>query len=203
MQVEDGRPFCPSCRAPQLQVRISASHPEGLPEPFHSDGTTLTDLGVGPSHSGLPNRGIAVSAALKAGIVGVLLGIIPLIGSVLIGGLTVFFYYRSGGSPRLNAHSGSQLGACGGAVAFVISGLFTVIDIFVFHAQKESEEAMLRLMASIGADTASPGIQAGIHALFTPWGMTMSFLFGLIITVALAAIGGAIGASFFSPRTTL
>jgi hypothetical protein len=142
-----------------------------------------------------------LSATLKAGIFGVLLGIIPLLGSVLTGVLTVFLYYRGGSGTRLTARSGSRLGASGGAVAFAISGLFTIIQIFVFHAQKESEDALLRFVAAMGVDPTSAEIQTGIHVLFTPWGMTISFLFGLIFAVALAAIGGALAAAILRPRS--
>ena len=40
------------------------------------------------------NRRIAVRAALKAGVLGVFIGMIPLLGIVLTGALAVYFYRR-------------------------------------------------------------------------------------------------------------
>ncbi len=143
---------------------------------------------------------VARSAAFKAGLFGILLGMIPLIGNVLTGALAVFFYRRAGRVP-LNAGSASRLGGAAGAVAFAISSLFTIVQVFVFHAQKESEEAMLKFMASLGVDAANPDIQSSMHRLFTPSGMAVAIVFGMIVAVGLAAIGGALAAAVFRPRS--
>jgi hypothetical protein len=131
---------------------------------------------------------------VKAGILGVLLGIIPLLGSVLTGVIAVWFYRRAGGIPR-NASPGARLGAGAAALAFAISALFTAVQVFVFHAQKESEEAMIKILGNIGANLADPELQASIHRLFTPSGMVFSIVLGLIVSVALGALGGAVAAS--------
>jgi hypothetical protein len=149
---------------------------------------------------GLIDRRIAVSAAIWSGIGGVFLGIIPLLGGVLTGALAVFYYQRRARGSALTARFGSRLGASGGAVAFGISALFMVVEVFVFHDQKNSEDAMLKLAAALAGNPVSPEIQASIHSLFTPSGMAIAIVFGMIVAVALAAIGGAVAAAIFRPR---
>ena len=102
--VEDGRPFCPQCRAPQIHVQVAvpdAGVATGLnpaPDEFspaivqagHFDRPS-TKAGT---KAGTMDRGIAVRAALKAGVLGIFIGMIPFLGIVLTGALAVFFYRR-------------------------------------------------------------------------------------------------------------
>ena len=182
-----------------VKVAIGDSEPAGepgltpdgspdIPEPGHSTAT------------GTIEKRIALAAALKAGFFGVLLGMVPLVGNILTGSIAVLFYRRAGGA-SLASGPGSRLGGAAGAVAFAISAAFTVIQVFVFHAGKESEEAMLRLMKAIGVDPANPEILDSIHRLFTPSGMAIAIVFGMIIAVALAAIGGALASAVGRPRS--
>lgn len=190
--VPDGRPFCPQCRAPQVRVEIAIPAPEQNPTvgtPSVSQTATLES-----THAVIPGDRIARSAVVKAGILGVLLGFIPLLGSVLTGVLAVWFYRRAGATPG-SARPGARLGGAAAALAFAISASFTVVQVFVFHAQKESEEAMLKFLGNIGANLADPELQASLHRLFTPSGMAFSILLGLIVSAVLGAVGGAIAAS--------
>jgi hypothetical protein len=119
---------------------------------------------------------------------------IPLLGSVLTGVVAVWFYRRAGGPPR-GAGLGARLGAIAAASAFSISALFTVFQVFVFHAQQQSEETMLKFLGTMGANLSDPEILASIHRLFTPSGMILSIILGLIVAAALGAFGGAVAAS--------
>ena len=71
--------------------------------------------------AGAIDRGTAVRAAIKAGLLGVLIAIIPLLGIVLTGALAVYFYRRENGFV-LPAALGSRLGGAAGVVAFAING---------------------------------------------------------------------------------
>lgn len=155
-------------------------------------------VGSGYVSGGLDRR-VAVPAALKAGILGVLLGIIPFLGIALTGALAVFFYRRGNRIP-LSPGLGSRLGGAAGAVSFLISAAFTIVQVFVFHAYKQSEDGLLKLLTVLGVDPADSRIQAMVHELFTPSGMAISLPFGLILTVAMAAIGGAIAAAILRTR---
>jgi len=147
------------------------------------------------------DRGKAVRAALKAGVLGVFIGMIPLLGMVLTGSLAVFFYRRENRvSPP--AALGSRLGGAAGVVAFAINALMITIRIFVFHAQQEYIDAILKIAQKFGANSADPDIQASIHNLFTPSGLAITFFFGMIFSVVLASAGGALASLLNRPRNT-
>ena len=147
------------------------------------------------------DRGVAVRAALKAGVLGVFIGMIPLLGIVLTGAMAVYFYRRESRFV-LPAALGARLGGAAGVVAFAINALLITIRIFVFHAQQEYIDLLTRFAQTVGANAADPDFQATIHNLFTPSGLAITFLFGMIFTVALASVGGALASLFMRPRNT-
>ena len=87
-------------------------------------------------------------------------------------------------------------------VAFAINALLITVRIFVFHAQQEYIDSMVKVAQRFGANAADPDIQASIHNLFTPSGLALAFFFGMVVTVALAAVGGALASLFLRPRNT-
>jgi hypothetical protein len=154
-----------------------------------------------PMSGSAMDRRRAVRAALKAGVLGVFIGMIPLLGMVLTGALAVFFYHRENrGSPPTAL--GSRLGGAAGVVAFAINALMITIRIFIFHAQQEYTDAILKIAQRFGANAADPDIQASIHNLFTPSGLAITFFFGMIFTVVLASVGGGLAALILRPRNT-
>ena len=147
------------------------------------------------------DRGKAVRAALMAGVLGVFIGMIPFLGMVLTGALAVFFYRRENGVLPPTA-LGSRLGGAAGVVAFAINALMITIRVFVFHAQQDYIDALLKIAQRFGANAADPDIQASIQNLFTPSGLMITFFFGMIFTVVLASVGGALASLLLRPRNT-
>ena len=209
--VEDGRPFCPQCRAPQIHVQVASPDAEVVAGLNPGMGEFSQAIGVetglassqtrqAPSGNAM-DRGKGVRAALKAGVLGVFIGMIPVLGMVLTGALAVFFYRRENRvSPP--AALGSRLGGAAGVVAFAINALMVTIRIFIFHAQQEYIDAILKIAQKFGANASDPDIQASIHNLFTPSGLVITFFFGMIFTVVLASIGGALTSRILRPRNT-
>jgi hypothetical protein len=147
------------------------------------------------------DRSVAVRAALKAGVLGVFIWVIPLLGIVLTGALAVFFYRRENGF-TLPAALGSRLGGAAGVVAFAIRALYIAIRIFVFHAQQEYTDDFLKVAQRFGANAAAPDLQASIHSLFTPAGLAIGFFFVMIVVVVLTSVGGALASLFLRPRNS-
>jgi len=145
------------------------------------------------------DRQVAVRAALKAGVLGVFIGMIPFLGIALTGALAVFFYRRES-RLVLPAALGSRLGGAAGVVAFAINALLVTIRIFVFHAQQEYVDNILNIARKFGTNVADPDVQAGIHNLFTPSGLAITFFFGMILTLVLASAGGALASLLLRPR---
>jgi hypothetical protein len=148
---------------------------------------------------GIMDRGTVVRAALKAGVLGVFIGMIPFLGIVLTGALAVYFYRRENGLV-LPAALGSRVGAAAGVVAFAINSLLIAIRIFVFHAQQEYIDAILKFSQAFGANVADADVQTGVRDLFTPSGLAITFVFGMVFTLVLASAGGAAASWFLRPR---
>jgi hypothetical protein len=202
--IEDGRPFCPQCRAPQINVRV-ASAEEALstsvislqdvsPDTYPQTRQASAQLHQAASRRSLDKRA-AVHAALKAGVLGVFIGVIPFLGVVLTGYLAVYFYRRENGLVPIVALA-SRVGGAAGVVAFAINAVLMTVRIFVFHAQQEYIDLLTQIANKVGADASDPNIQIAIRNLFTPAGLAVSLFFWMLIAVALASIGGAL-ASFF------
>jgi MFS family permease len=139
------------------------------------------------------DRGVAGRAALKAGILGIIIGMIPLLGIVLTGALAVYFYRRES-KLVLPAALGARLGAAAAIVTFGISALLLMIRIFVFHGQQEYIKSLTQIAQGVGINAADPDFQTGIHNLFTPAGLVMTLFFWMLITVVLGLMGGALAA---------
>jgi hypothetical protein len=197
--VEDGRPFCPECRAPQIHVQVAVAPGEAAIEEAGAASGALenhsvhlpqvTDFGHSRElRSALFDRRAAVRAALWAGSLGTIIGIIPVIGIVLTGVLAVYLYRRASRVSPPPA-MGARLGAAAGIVLFAVNALFIIL-IIVMHARQECIDALVRLCQKFGIDTANAQFQASIGDLFTPVGLAKSFIVALVLT----AVGGALGA---------
>lgn len=201
--VEDGRPFCPQCRAPQIHVQIAvadAGNAPGLnpavdevsPEAAQDREADFSSKRPGDA----PESGIAVRAALKAGVLGVLIGAIPIIGIPLTGALAVFFYRRKSRS-MIPAALGARLGGAAGLVVFAIGALLAAA-IISLHAQQQCIDMMMNTFQKLGANTADPQLRASIHQVFTLSGQAIAFF----VTVVPASIGGVLASFFLRSRNS-
>jgi hypothetical protein len=204
MAVEDGRPFCPQCRAPQIHVQIPDRGPavaehsstdEFSPEILQAQNSSRA-IGM----AGILDKAIATRAAVKAGVIGFFLGmLIPFLAIVVAGGLAVFFYRRESGFV-LPAALASRIGGAAGVVAVAIQSFFFTIYIFIFHRQQEYVDSVTRFVHAVGGDASVSDIQASIRSLFTPAGLIVTLVFVMIVAVVLASAGGALASLFFRPR---
>jgi ethanolamine transporter EutH len=137
---------------------------------------------------------------LKAGALGGLIGaIIPLVGVALAGTFAVFSYRRE----RVlfpGARLGLKLGAGAGAIAFAIDYLLGIVRIFTTHSQQEFIDKAVKSWQALGVDVSDPGVQAGIHMMFTPTGIVIALIFGMILGALLAGLFGAVTAAMIGPR---
>jgi hypothetical protein len=201
--VEDGRPFCPQCRAPQIHVQVAVA--DNGAGSFDVGGERqglipeIPTLDRAHTRQGFFDQGAGTRAALKAGVLGIFVGMIPFLGVVLTGWLAVYFYRREKGLAPA-AGIGSRLGGAAGVVAFAINSLLILIRILVFHAQQEYVDNLLKIAQALGYNSADSEIQSAMHSLFTPAGLAMTFFFGMIFSVLLAAAGGALASVVLGNR---
>jgi len=141
---------------------------------------------------------MAVRAAIKAGVLGVFIGMIPLLGIVLTGSLAVYLYRRESGH-TLSSALASRVGGAAGVVAFAINALLLTVRIFVFHAQQEYIDFLTKFAHNAGLNAADPDFQAGIHSMLSPSGLAITCLFGMIVALAFASLGGALASLVLRP----
>jgi preprotein translocase subunit SecY len=175
--------------APSLNPATDEVSPQ-IP-PAEQFGALGTNAGI---NAGTLDRKIAVRAALKAGVLGIFIGMIPFLGIVLTGGLAVYFYRRES-RIVLPSALGARLGGAAGIVVFAVNALFA-IPIIVFHAQQECIDSIVKVAQRYGIDTATAEFQTSIRSLFTLQGLASFF----IVALALSAIGGALTSLFLRSR---
>jgi hypothetical protein len=190
-----------------VRVQVAAPDLEAAPSPDSASANSAPDHSFPripqPGFSTRPaaiDRKIAVRAAIQAGVLGLLISVIPFVGIMLTGALAVYLYRRASGC-SLTASSGSRLGGAAGAVSFALSSVFMTVRIFFFHALQEYQDVMLKVAHALGLNSTDPEVQDMIHRLSTPSGLAITLLFSLVIGVALAAIGGAVASAVLQPRS--
>jgi hypothetical protein len=137
----------------------------------------------------------AARAALKAGLLGVFIAMIPLVGVVLTGALSVFFYRRRTGV-TLPVPLAARIGGASGIVVFAVNALFA-IPIIIFHLQQKCIDSFEEMVRKTGLNTDTTQFQASVHTAFTPSGQAEFFILALLLSAA----GGALASVFLRPRT--
>jgi hypothetical protein len=140
-------------------------------------------------------------AAIKAGVLGVLVSwILPFVGLLVTGSLAVYFYRRDRGlvlPPRI----ASRLGGAAGLVAFAITFVAFVVLLFGVHGQQAYIDYLLKSVQSMGRNSADPEMQNAAHFAATPVGIALTFFFGAIVAMLLAGAGGALASMALRRRT--
>jgi MFS family permease len=207
--LEEGRPFCPDCGAPQIRVIL----PEPSPEPaLAGDGAVLQGHGeaahVLPSDSANPLGGgfsrdlkpcgLAAAIAIALGLV----GLNPFVAALAAGWLAVTFSRRRTLPASLTPGTGARLGAITGLLIFGISTILETLGVVLLHKGAEVRSQLLDKVQQVAQRYPGPEVQPLVDFVKTPEGfafmMVGSVIFGLVAFIVLAAGGGAAGAWFMS-----
>jgi len=206
--IEDGKPFCPQCGAPQIRVAIA----ETAVEPAHGGDIAAPDLGreLSLEASGVPATSLArwyqaQPAALAAGValLLMLLRLNPFVAALGTGFLAVVFARgRSAGGIRTMA--GARLGALSGLLFFGMLTFLETLAVAVLHKGAEVRGQLIDKIQQAAARYPGPDIQPFLDFAKSPSGLAFllgaSLIFGFLAFIALGAIGGALGASFLGRR---
>ena len=208
--MEEGRPFCPYCAAPQIRVVISepaaavpvgqvtaiAQGSAGLPA-----SETVPVLAV-PGHWSQAIKPSALAAVVASLLMG--LGLNPFVAMLVVGFLCVVFYRQSRPGVSITAVAGARLGALSGLLWFAISSILEAIVILAFHKGPEIRQAMITKLDQAASSASDPQVLAVIARAKTPEGFEFLMVFGLIFAfvsaIVLASIGGALGGKILGPR---
>jgi hypothetical protein len=211
-EVGEGSPFCRQCGAPQ--IRVSPGNGE---EPPANDLLTAKGPGadptlIQPAKIGI-NRRIARRQAALAGIlVAVFLILSYFLAPIflfipLAGLLAVQRYLGEVPRPKLSPGAGAGIGLLTGFLGFLMCDIPYVSIMswcLAFHRDCAPVRSLrAQIDAAIHANP-NPQLQQALQSWLTPTGVFFSVVFisvvTLILTLALSAIGGAIGANLANRR---
>jgi hypothetical protein len=207
--IEDGRPFCVQCGAPQIRVVLpeAATAPvagSGAPESpvFSSESVNpavLSPVIVWP----VAIRACAIAALIAALCMAFGL-MVPLLAVLGAGCLAVSLYHRKNPAWLVNARSGAKLGAACGILFFAFAVVIETAAVAVFHTGGELRKKMLEALQQAATRSNDPQVQAAFEKLRTPEGIALMMVFGMIflfvISIAAGSLSGALTGAFFGRR---
>jgi hypothetical protein len=205
--VEDGKPFCSQCGAPQIRVAIA----EPLAEPVAvGDGAVpaLTPE-IRPSLVGIPASSLPVSwaqslqpcafaAAVALGLT--VLGLNPFVAALGTGFLAVVFFRRRTPGTLIRRGAGARLGALSGLLFFGVSTTLETLAAALLHKGSEIRGEMLAKFQQAASRYPGPEVQPLLDFVKSPDGfaimMVASVIVGCLAFIILGGCGGALGAVF-------
>ena len=203
--VEDGVAYCGHCGAPQIRVVVETRDGSADSEwQVSAGGATIPRPGRAPT-SAIHSATIVWSQALPAvALAGVIAGfgmaLVELFGvwMVAAGFLSIVFYRRRTRGEILRPGVGARLGALTGSVGFatfalitVPTGIFRSMVLERVHQLQQSPDPALQGLA-----------QNRLEILKTPAGVIAWLICLLILSLAAASIGGALGGAWLGRRRT-
>jgi hypothetical protein len=220
-EVEDGRPFCPNCHAPQIRVPVrppTAPATEPLPPGTPEDVQPPAEPVIYAAPGGVRWQGTAdklmwrpaIGSALIAGMlaaVGTSIPIVPLAMLCMFaaGGLAVTIYRWRSGMSRVTASMGAKLGVMAGGWGFGLLAVLSVVQLFSSSRLAELRKVIEEKVQEMIASNPDPQMRQGFeqfHAyLATDHGLIITVLAGMAIVGAFfllfSALGGVLGAMLF------
>lgn len=208
--LEEGRPFCPHCMAPQIRVLVEepvmaatpfsepvlAAHADSLPA---SETVPVLAVPRGLSQALKPCALAAVVASVLMG-----LGLNPLVAMVSVGFLAVIFHRQGHPPDVIRAASGARLGALSGLLWFAMSAVLEVLAVLVLHKGPEVQKFLSDAIEQASKRTSDPQTLAMFETFKTPQGHEFLMLFFLVMgfftAIILAAIGGALCGAILGRR---
>jgi hypothetical protein len=203
--IEDGKPFCLHCGAPQIRVTT----PEASVEPIFDGRGAMAERDTAALLPTIPAGSLPVTlsrdvkpCALAAALAVMLtfLGLNPFVAALGTGLLAVIFVRRRDPVMAIRPATGARLGAISGLLAFGISAILETLAIAVLHKGAEVRSQMIEKIQQTAERYPGPQVEPFLDFVKSPSGfaflMVGSVLFGLVAFIVLGSIGGALGAVF-------
>jgi hypothetical protein len=204
--VEEGRVFCPHCRAPQIRVIVAEPVP-AVPvataaQAQRTSSETVPLIAV-PMRWDQAAQPCAV-AALIAALAMVFRLIVPVIAALGAGFLAVALYRRRNPEIAIHARTGARLGAVCGFFCFGMTAILAALRVAILHEGGKIRATLLDFIQQQSVRYPDPQSQPTLDFLRSPAGLLMMCVFslvvGLIIFVLLGMLGGALGGVGLSRR---
>jgi len=191
--VEDGVPFCPHCRAPQIRVVV----PEADPDEIGLNEQVGSQAKLGPNSIqwslALP---VCAAAGILAGFLMAMIGA-PVLWALPAGTISVILYLRRDAKTTLTASGGARLG--------VTTAIFATVAFSLIAVYTGLFRAMIAKLVEIYSPMRSnPSFQPGVDQ-FLSWIQGPSGTWVLAATMGLmtlffCGLGGAVGGAMFGRR---
>jgi len=204
--VEDGKPFCSQCGAPQIRVMMPDAAAELAPASAGA-ATALARGEVDPVFPGVPVDALPArwsqttqSCALAAGVAVVLafLGLNPFVGALGAGIMAVAFSRRRSLGTVIRPTAGARLGALSGLLFFAASTMIEALAVAALHKGAEVRSQMMDKVQQAAARYPGPEVQPFLDFVKSPEGFAFmvvaSLIFGCLAFVILGSVGGSLGA---------
>jgi hypothetical protein len=208
--MEEGRPFCPHCAAPQIRVLIAEPVPalsmsQAMSIPQNEAGLpasqTIPVLAV-PMQWSQALKPCALAAAITCLLM--LLGLNPFVGMLCVGFLAVLFCRQGRPEASIRPATGARLGALSGLLCFAMASIVEALRALVLHNGAEIRQVLLTAINQAASRTSDPQTIAVFERFKSPEGleflMVFFLLFGLVAAVVLGATSGALGGVVLGPR---
>jgi len=214
--IEDGKPFCSQCGAPQ--IRVALVEPPTLPVAEAILAADSPVFSLDPATVPVPlsarvlSTGIEWSRALRACAIAALISIVvmslrltvPPLATLGAGCLAVILYYRRNPTWRVNARSGAQIGAATGLLSSAVFAVFLAILLAMLQAGGQVRQQMIDALQQVASRSHDPQVQATLDLLKTSEGLAekliLSMVGFLLISVAAGSIAGALTGAFLGRK---
>jgi hypothetical protein len=209
--IEDGKPFCSQCGAPQIRVAMPevatdiTSVNNGVAPVLDREmvaNFSTIPIAALPGSGAYPMQPCALAAAVAFGLT--LLGLNPFVAALVTGLLAVAFFRRRRPGIVIRSGAGARLGVLSGSVLFGMLAILKTVAVVVLHKGEEIRSQMLDTAQQAAARHPGPEAQQFLDFVKTPGGfafmMVGSVIVGLIAFVILSSSGGALAAAFLGRR---
>jgi hypothetical protein len=217
--IEDGRPFCLECGAPQIRVALPEPVVAAVAGNASSDGLSEPPVfSLDPPRAPVPLSAAALSGgidwprALRVCAVAALISIVvmtlrlmvPLLATLGAGCLAVVFYRRRNPMWRGGARSGAQLGAVTALFSSGVLAIFSMIIYAMLQAGGETRQQLLEAVRQVASRSNDPQMQAALDLLKQPEGLAAKLIIGMaslfLVSVAAGSLAGALTGAFLGRR---
>jgi hypothetical protein len=204
--VEEGRVFCPHCRAPQIRVIVAEPVPAvpaatvAQAQLTSSETVPLLAVPMRWNQAAQPCALAALIAALSI-IFQLIVWVIAAIGA---GFLAVALYRRRNPEIAIHARTGARLGAICGFFCFGMTAILEAVRVLILRQGGKIRADFLDALQQQSTRYPDPQLQPALDFLRSPAGLLFILVFvlvvGLIIFVLLGMLGGALGGAGLSRR---
>jgi hypothetical protein len=210
--VDQGRPFCPHCAAPQIRVVMPepvAALPSGPEAALAQSAVDFT----APQGVPLPALPMQWSQAVKPCAIAALIAavgmvlklIVPLVAPFGAGFLAVALYRRRNPERMVQARVGARLGVLCGFFCFAMTAILGAVRVAVMHEWEEIRRPLLEAVQQQAARYPEPQFQASLDFMRSTGGLAFMMacmaLLVLLLFAVLGTLGGTLAGTTLGRRT--